>query len=139
MKLQAYLNFGGDCEEAFRFYEKHLGGKILGLMRFNEQPEPSNVPPGTENYVLHADMAIGETRLMGNDVPKERFQPIRSSYLSLTVDSSEEAERIGDLLSEGGEVFMPMAETFFAFRFGIMRDRFGVLWMILHQKPMPNS
>jgi PhnB protein len=82
-------------------------------------------------------MTIGETQLMGSDVPPERFQPMRSVYLSLAVDSSEEAERIFKLLNEGGEVFMPMAETFFAFRFGMLRDRFGTSWMFLHQKPMP--
>ena len=74
---------------------------------------------------------------MGSHVPPERFQPMRSVYLSLAVDRSEEAERIFKLLNEGGEVFMPMEETFFAFRFGMPRDRFGTSWMILHQKPMP--
>jgi PhnB protein len=82
-------------------------------------------------------MAIGETQLMGSDVPPERFQPMRSVYLSLGVDSSEEAERIFKLLNEGGEVFMPMGETFFAHRFGMLRDRFGTSWMIIHDKPMP--
>ena len=82
-------------------------------------------------------MTIGETELMGRDVHPDRFQPRRSVYLSLGVESSEEAERIFKLLSEGGEVFMPMEETFFAFRFGMLRDKFGTSWMILHQKPMP--
>ena len=137
MKLHTYLNFGGNCEEAFRFYEKNLGGKIEMMMRYADQPVPKNVPPGTENYVLYANMTMGETQLMGSDVPPERFQPMRSVYLSLTLDSSEEGERIFKLLSESGEVFMPMAETFFAHRFGMLRDRFGTSWMILHQKPMP--
>jgi PhnB protein len=137
MKLHTYLNFGGNCEEAFRFYEKNLGGKIEMMMRYADQPDPKNVPPGTEKYVLYANMTIGETELMGSDVPPERFQPMRSVYLSLAVDSSEEAERIFKLLTEGGEVFMPMAETFFAHRFGMLRDRFGTSWMILHQRPMP--
>jgi PhnB protein len=136
MKLHTYLNFGGNCEEAFRFYEKNLGGKIEMMMRYADQPDPMNVPPGTEKYVLYLNMTIGETQLMGSDVPPERFQPMRSVYLSLAVDSSAEAERIFKLLSEGGEVFMPMEETFFAFRFGMLRDRFGTSWMILHQKPM---
>jgi PhnB protein len=82
-------------------------------------------------------MTIGETELMGSDVPPDRFQPMRSVYLSLGVDSSEEAEGIFKLLTEGGEVFMPMEETFFAFRFGMLRDGFGTSWMILHQKPRP--
>jgi PhnB protein len=139
MKLHTYLNFGGNCEEAFRFYEKHLGGKILGMMRHADQPDPTNATPGSEKAILYVNMAIGETQLMGSDVPAERFEPMRSVYLSLTVDSSEEAERIFALLTEGGEVFMPMAETFFAFRFGMLRDRFGTSWMVLHQKPMPNG
>ena len=137
MKLHTYLNFGGNCEEAFRFYEKNLGGNIEMMMRYADQPDPKNVPPGQEKFVLYANMTMGETQLMGSDVPPERFQPMRSVYLSLTVDSSEEAERIFKLLCDGGEVFMPMAETFFAHRFGMLRDRFGTSWMILHQKPMP--
>jgi PhnB protein len=137
MKLHTYLNFGGNCEEAFRFYEKNLGGKIEMMMRYADQPDPKNVLPGTEKYVLYLNMTIGETQLMGSDVPPERFQPMRSVYLSLAADSSEEAERIFKLLSEGGEVFMPMEETFFAYRFGMLRDRFGTSWMILHQRPMP--
>ena len=137
MKLHTYLNFGGNCEEAFRFYEKNLGGKIEMMMRYADQPDPKNVRPGTEKYVLYANMTIGETQLMGSDVPPERFQPMRSVYLSLTLDNSEKAERVFKLLGESGEVFMPMAETFFAHRFGMLRDRFGTSWMILHQKPMP--
>ena len=137
MKLHTYLNFGGNCEEAFRFYEKNLGGKIEMMMRYADQPDPKNVPPGTEKYVLYLNMTIGETQLMGSDVPPERFQPMRSVYLSLAVDSSAEAERIFKLLSDGGEVFMPMEEMFFAYRFGMLRDKFGTSWMILHQKPMP--
>src|ERR1700733_14542910 len=101
MKLHTYLNFGGNCEEAFRFYEKHLGGKILMMMRYADQPDPPNAPPGTEKYILYLNMAIGETHLMGSDVPPDRFQPMRSVYLSLGVDSSEEAERIFKLLNDG--------------------------------------
>lgn len=137
MKLHTYLNFGGNCEEAFRFYEKNLGGKIEMMMRYADQPDPKNVSPGTEKYVLYLNMTIGETQLMGSDVPPDRFQPMRSVYLSLAVDSSEEAERIFKLLAQGGEVFMPMEEMFFAHRFGMLRDKFGTSWMILHPKPMP--
>jgi len=74
---------------------------------------------------------------MGSDVAPERFQPMRSVYLSLAVDSSKEAERVHGLLAEGGEIYMPMEETFFAFRFSMLRDKFGTSWMIIHQKPMP--
>jgi PhnB protein len=138
MKLNAYLNYGGNCEEAFRFYEKHLAGKITFMMRYADQPDPKNVPPGAEQFVLYANMSIAGTELMGCDAPLDRFQPMRSVYLSLGVDSDSEAERIYGLLKEGGEVFMPMAETFFAFRFGMLRDRFGTSWMILHSRPMPS-
>ena len=81
-------------------------------------------------------MELGETFLLASDGPKERVQPMRSAYLSLTVNSDAEAERIYKALSDGGEVFMPMAETFFASRFAQLRDKFGINWMILHEKPM---
>jgi PhnB protein len=139
MQLNAYLNFGGSCEEAFRFYEKNLGGKIIAMMRYGDQPDPKTVPPGTEKFLLYVSMSIAGTELMGSDVPPGRFEPMRSVYLSLGVDSSEEAERIYGLLAESGEVFMPMGETFFAFRFGMLRDRFGTSWMIIHQRPMPGN
>ena len=82
-------------------------------------------------------MNIGGTELLGADIPPDRFQPIRSAYLSLTLDSSAEAERVHALLAEGGQIFMPMAETFFAFRFSMLRDRFGTSWMLLHPRPQP--
>jgi PhnB protein len=136
MKLHTYLNYGGNCEEAFRFYEKHLGGKITMMMTQGQQPGAKDVPPEMENTILYTRMTIGETELMASDVPPERFQPMRSAYLSLTVPSSDQAERIYALLSDGGQVFMPMQETFFAFRFGMLRDKFGTSWMIIHERPM---
>jgi len=139
MKLHTYLNYGGNCAEAFRFYEQHLGGKINVLMRQGEQPNAQNVPADQRNKILYASMSIGETQLMGSDVAPDRFQPMRSVYLSLSLDSTPEAERIHALLSEGGEIFMPMQETFFAYRFSMLRDRFGTSWMILHSRPAPAS
>jgi len=139
MKLHTYLNYGGNCEQAFRFYERHLGGKITAMMKYEEQPDPKNVPAGQEKAVLYACMSLGGTELMANDVPPERFQPMRSVYLSLGVASTAEAERIHALLSEGGQVFMPMQETFFAFRFSMLRDKFGTSWMIIHERPMPQN
>ena len=137
MKLYTYLNYGGNCAQAFRFYEEHLGGKIVMMMTHGQQPNPDNVPPDWKDAILHARINIGETVLMGADVPPERFQPMRSAYLSLIVNSTEEAERLYALLSEGGEIFMKMEETFFAFRFGMLRDKFGTSWMILHERPRP--
>jgi PhnB protein len=135
MKLHTYLNYGGNCREAFSFYEKHLGGKIMMMMTHGEAPMPAGVGPEWKDKILHAHMQLGETDLMASDVPKS--EPMRSVYLSLMVDSSEEAERIYTLLTDGGEVYMPMQETFFAFRFGQLRDKFGTSWMVLHPRPMP--
>jgi PhnB protein len=137
MRLHTYLNYGGNCAQAFRFYEQHLGGKITTMMTHGQMPDPKNVPPERQNDILHARMTIGGTEVMASDVPPERFQPMRSVYLSLSVDSIDEAERIYALLSDGGDIFMPMQETFFASRFGMLRDRFGTSWMIVNERPMP--
>ena len=134
MQLDTYLNYGGNCRQAFEFYAEHLGGRIEMLMTHGEMPGPSQVPPERRNDVLHARMAIGGATLLGADVPPERFQPMRSAYLSLSLDSNEEAERIYALLSEGGQIFMKMEETFFAHRFAMLRDRFGTSWMLLHER-----
>jgi PhnB protein len=134
MKLYTYLNYGGNCEQAFRFYEQHLGGKILMKATHGQGPDAANVPPDRKNAILHARIKIGETVLMGADVPPERFQPMRSAYLSLLLDSTEEVERIYSLLSDGGEIFMPIQETFFAHRFAMLRDKFGTSWMLLHER-----
>ena len=134
MKLYTYLNYGGNCEQAFRFYEQHLGGKITTIVTHGQQPNANDVPADWKNAILHARMNIGETELMGADIPPERFQPMRSAYLSLVAGSSDEAERIYTILSDGGELFMPMQETFFAHRFAMLRDKFGTSWMILHER-----
>lgn len=134
MKMATYLNFPGNCKEALQYYEKHLGAKTIMTMTFDQVPDPENVPPGMEKGILHARIMIGDTPLMASDGPK--VEPMRSAYLSLSVDSSAEAERIYKALSEGGQVFMPMAETFFAHRFGQLRDKFGINWMVIHEKPM---
>ncbi len=139
MKLHTYLNYGGNCAQAFHFYEQHLGGKITMMMTHGELPNPSDVPPERKNDILHARITIGDAVIMGADMPRDRFQPMRSAYLSLLVDSIEEAERIYALLSEGGQIFMPMEETFFAFRFAMLRDKFGTSWMILNERPGPQN
>jgi PhnB protein len=133
--LHTYLNYGGNCEEAFRFYEQHLGGKITMLMRHGEAPGARDLPPDRARTVLHARMNLGGTELLGADVPPDRFQPMRSAYLTLTFDSDEAADRVFALLSDGGEIFMPMQATFFASRFAMLRDRFGTSWMLLNPTP----
>jgi PhnB protein len=137
MKLYTYLNYGGNCRQAFEFYAQHLGGKITMLTTHGEQPDASKVAPDWRDAVLHARIEIGGTTVFGADVPPERFQPMRSAYLSLSLDSVEDAERIYALLTEGGQIFMPMEETFFAYRFAMLRDRFGTSWMLLHERPRP--
>ena len=134
MKLHTYLNYGGNCAEAFRFYEQHLGGKITAMKTHGEQPGPAQVPPEWRDKVMFARMTLGQTELMAVDVPADRFQPMRSAYLYLSLDSTEEAERIHALLADGGQIFMPMAETFFALRFSMLRDRFGTSWMIIKER-----
>ena len=136
VKLHIYLNYGGNCEEAFKFYETHLGGTITMLMRHGEQPGPSNVPTTWNGKVLHASMTLGRAELSGADIPS--YQPMRSAYLSLTLDSEAESERVYALLIDGGEVFMTMAKTPFANRFAMLRDRFGTSWMLLHQPESPH-
>jgi PhnB protein len=132
MNLYTQLNFGGNCEEAFRFYEKHLGGKITMMMNQSQAP---GAPSGAGEAIIHARMSIGQTELIANDVPPSVFKKMRSVYLYLSVDSAKEAERIHKLLAEGGEIYMPMEETFYATRFSMLRDRFGVSWTIIHERP----
>ena len=132
MRLDVYINYPGHCEEAFRFYEQHLGGRITGVSRHGEVPNPA-LPTDWTGKVLHARIEFGATFLMGADIPGA--EPMRSAYLTLGLDSADEAERVYALLSEGGQIFMKMEETFFASRFAMLRDRFGTSWMLLHERP----
>ena len=132
MKLYVYLNYGGNCEQAFRFYEEHLGARITEIARHGDVPNP-DIPESWKNAVLHARLDIGETVVMGADIPPDIFKPMRSAYLTLMLDSDEEAERVYALLSDSGEIFMKMEQTFFASRFAMLRDRFGTSWMLLHE------
>ena len=130
MRLDVYVNYRGHCEDAFRFYEQQLGGRLTGIVRHRDQPNP-NIPADWSDKILHAQITIAGTVLMGADIPQS--EPMRSAYLSLTVDSEEDAERLYGLLTDGGEVFMKMKKTPFANRFAMLRDRFGTSWMLLHQ------
>lgn len=136
MMVYTQLNFGGNCEEAFRFYERNLGGKVLTMMRQDQAPG-ANATGDAKKAIIHARLGIGDTVLIGNDVPLSLFEKIRSVYIFRSVDSSEEAERVYKLLAEDGQVYMPLEETFFATRFSQLRDRFGVSWSIIHERTMP--
>ena len=137
MHLTTYVNFDGTCATAFRYYEQHLGGRVTMLMTHGQAPEPAAMNPEWKDAVLHARITIGEMELMGADIPGA--EPMRSAYLTLLADSDSDAERAYTALSDGGRVLMRMAETFFAHRFGQVQDRFGVNWMILHERPMPSQ
>jgi PhnB protein len=137
MKMNTYVNFSGSCAEAFRYYEKHLGAKVGTMMTHGQSPDQSRVKPEWKDSVLHARISIGDTELMAADI--SNAEPMRSAYLTLTVDSDIEAERVFAALSDGGRVLMPIQETFFASRFGQVRDRFGINWMILHERHSPRG
>ena len=132
-KLDVYINFKGNCEEAFRFYEQHLGGRIAMMMKHREQPNPQ-LPAEWADKILHAQLELGAGAvLLGADIPNA--EPMRSAYASLTLDTVEEAERVYAVLAEGGQIFMKMAATFFSPRFAMLRDRFGTSWMLLVRQP----
>jgi PhnB protein len=139
MKVNTYLNFGGNCREALDFYAQHLGGKILVIMKHDQIPGAASVPPEWKDAVLHARLALGDTVVMASDVQPGNYQPMRSAYLTLGVTCDAEAERIHAALADGGEIFMPMEETFYATRFSMLRDKFGINWMVIHEKPMPSG
>lgn len=134
MRLDIYVNYRGTCEEAFRFYQQHLGGRITGIARHGEQPNP-NIPADWGEKVLHARIEIGTGVLMGADIP--HAEPMRSAYVTLSLDQEADAERVYALLADGGEVFMKLEKTFYANRFAMLRDRFGTSWMLLHQPQSP--
>lgn len=131
MHVQPYLFFDGRCEEAVEFYQKTLGAEVTMLMRFQdspEPPEPGMVPPGSEHKVMHMSLRIGETTVMASDGLCGGRPSFQGFALSLTV--LDEAERLFAALADGGQVQMPLTTTFFAPRFGMVADRFGVSWMV---------
>ena len=133
MKVQPYLFFEGRCEEAIDFYRGALGAEVTMLMRFKDSPEPSSpemCPPGSEDKVLHASFRIGETEVMASDGMCSGQPSFQGVSLSLTVPDEATAERFFAALGDDGQVQMPLAQTFFSPRFGMVADRFGVSWMI---------
>ncbi len=133
MQVQPYLFFDGRCEEAIEFYRKTLGAEVAMLMRFKDSPEQpiGMMPPGAENKVMHASLRIGDSTVMASDgqcLGKPNFQGFS---LSLEAPDDAAADRLFAALADGGQVQMPLAKTFFASRFGMVADRFGVNWMII--------
>jgi PhnB protein len=133
MQVQPYLFFNGRCEEAVEFYRRALGAEVTMLMRFKDSPEPHQpgmVPPGGEDKVMHASFRIGDTTVFVSDGRCEGQPSFQGFALSLTVPNDAEAERRFASLADGGQVQMPLTKTFFASRFGMVADRFGVSWMV---------
>ncbi|HVQ38424.1 MAG TPA: VOC family protein [Pyrinomonadaceae bacterium] len=130
MQLNPYLLFNGQCEEAFKFYEQVLGGKIEALNTRAGLPAEGGVPPEWRDKVLHAYMTIGDTVLMASDAPPGNYAQPKGMYISIRVKETAEAERIFHALAENGTVQMPIAETFFSPRFGMLIDQFGIPWMV---------
>jgi PhnB protein len=135
MQLTPYLVFNGDCAAAFKFYEKVLGGKIVGMQTHGESPMKDKVPPDWRDRILHARLTIGDQVLMGSDSPPQDYHKPEGFSVSIGVDKPADAERIFHALSENGTVQMPLQESFFASRFGMLTDRFGVHWMVACEKP----
>jgi PhnB protein len=134
MQVQPYLFFDGRCEEAIEFYRKTLGAEVEMMMRFKDSPEaadPAMCPPGSGEKVMHASIRIGDTTVMASD-GRCMGQPKFDGFaLSISVNDEAEAERLFAALAEDGQVQMPMTKTFFASRFGMVADRFGVGWMVV--------
>lgn len=131
MKVEPYLFFEGRCEEALEFYRKALGAEVKMLMRYKENPDKGSCQPGTEEKVMHAELRVGNTTVMVSDGRCTGHPAFQGFALTLSLTNEAEAERYFAALSDGGQVQMPLAKTFFSPRFGMVKDRFGVLWMIL--------
>ena len=138
MQLSPYLLFKGDCEAAFKFYERVLGGKITAMMPHAGTPAESQTPPEWRDKILHARMVVGDQVLMASDAPPGRQQEAGGFSLSISVTEPAEADRIFHALSEKGKVSMPIQETFWAHRFGMLVDQYGIPWMVNCEKPMPS-
>lgn len=130
MLLNAYLLFQGNCEEAFKFYEKCLGGKIEAMITHAGTPAEQHVPAEWRDKIMHARLVVGEAVLLGSDAPLDGFEEPKGFSVALQSNDPAEAERIFKALEEGGKVRMPLQPTFWATRFGMLVDRFGTPWMI---------
>jgi PhnB protein len=130
MKMNPYLYFSGQCEAAFKFYEQVLGGKIEVMLPHTGTPAAEHVPADWGNKIMHAHLNIGGETLMGSDAPPEHYAQPKGFSVSLQINEPAEAERIFHALAVEGKVQMPIQKTFWAARFGMLVDRFGIPWMI---------
>jgi PhnB protein len=130
MQFNAYLMFSGQCQEAFQFYGQLLGGQIAAMFSHVGTPAEQSVPPEWRDKIMHARLQVGDNVLMGMDAPPERYTEPKGFFVQLAVPDQAEAERIFHALAENGTVRMPLQQTFWAARFGMLVDRFGIPWMV---------
>lgn len=137
MKLNpsVYLSFNGQCESAFRFYERCLGGKIAFMLTWGDSPMAKDAPPEWAMKILHARLIVGDTALLGGDPLPQTYEPAKGFSLLLSVDRTEDAERLFEALAEKGTVRTPLQETFWALRFGCVTDQFGIPWVVNCENP----
>jgi PhnB protein len=134
--MNPYLTFNGNCEAAFKFYEARLGGKIGGMMPFEGSPMAAQVPAEHRKKIMHASISFDGNLLMGSDtMPGQPYEGMKGFSLTLSAPDVAEAERLFAALAEGGSVIMPLAPTFWAARFGMLKDQFGVPWMVNCETP----
>ena len=134
--VQPYLFFNGRCEEALEFYRDALGAAVEMLSRFKDAPDPGMAQPGMENKVMHASFCVGETLLMASDGREDGQPPFEGFSLSILVPDEEKADKVFKTLADGGKITMPLEKTFWAPKFGMLEDRFGVGWMVsVQHKP----
>jgi len=135
LQWNPYLNFNGNCAEAFAFYEKCLGGKLVAMVPFSQMPPIPGATASDANKIMHARLVVGNQVLMGSDYPPGMtFQGVHGFSVAIQTDSPEEADRVFHALAVGGTVTMPLEKTFWAVRFGMLVDRFGIPWMINCEK-----
>ncbi|SFC60109.1 PhnB protein [Polaromonas sp. OV174] len=145
MLVQPYLFFDGRCEEALNFYKAAIGAEVTAMMRYSDSPEPpspemcaggSGASKISPNHIMHANFRVGDTQVMASDGMAEGKAEFKGFSLSITASDDAQAQRLFKALGDGGQVQMPMTETFFATSFGMVADRFGVSWMVINPKPM---
>ena len=134
MQVNPYLTFDGQCEAAFEFYAKVLGGKIETMMTYGSSPMAEQTPPGWRNKIMHARLTVGDKMLMASDAPPDRYEAMKGFMVTLEIGDPSEAERLFHVPSENGTVQMPIQETFWARRFGMLVDQFGTPWIINCEK-----
>ena len=139
MQVNPYLSFNGQCEAAFTFYERCLDARVGAIFRYAGTPMADQVPPDWQDKVMHGTVTIGEQVFMAGDVAPDRYEEPKGFSLSIQIGDTSEAERIFHELAKDGRIMMPLEKTFWAARFGMVVDRFGIPWLINCETPKPTE